>query len=324
MKEQKKKRIISLLLLVACMVSGYMLFIHSGGVDQQLKSPARVDSLIQTELGNFNIGDKQIRISSTQVDSTFSRKIYHLAVPYQFSKTQFHAELNRRFHPYSVKTPATVTFPQEDMDIHLLYHNTVIRTVSIQTDPDLIFNQNRISLLILFENMPGEKIISQIQRLGEPIPIVLKIKNPMQANAYRKKLGNKYSRVIFWLQNENGIDHIKADRSNAITKLKQLQEILPEATMLYRNESDQAFMKDKKQLITRTKMTFVDAVNALMLREEMGKSSFLQNLDKLQSSQLHSMAVINGNDITLSWLNEKLPELKKGGANIIAPPKTNL
>lgn len=325
LKEQKKKRIIALLLFIACAISGYMLiYLSSGGAPRQLEGLAHADSLIHSELSDFNIGSQQLREVTTRIDSNFSRKTYHVGVPYQFSKTQFHAELNRRFHPYSVQTPAKVTFPEENMDIHLLFQNTVIRTISLETDPELSYNQNRISLLVVFDELPDEGLINRLKRMGEPIPIVLKIQNPMQANEFRKEIGGEYDRIIYWLLNSEGEDLINVDTETAISKLNQMQQVLPEAVMMHSGNSEQGSRKDKKQLIAKTRMTFVDATNALMLHEEMGKAIFQQSLEKLKEKSSRSMAVISGNSTTLSWLHQKLLELKKTGTAITAPPKTTL
>jgi len=299
-----------------------MLFATSGGASKQLQPLSQADSLIKSELRDFNINDHQIRLTTVSLDSNFTRKTYHIGVPYQFSKTQFHAELNNRFYPYNVQAPARVSFPQEDMNIHLLYKSTVIRSISLQTDPDLTVTQNQISLLVAFDDMPGQERIRQIQQLGEPIPIVLKIQDPMQANDYRKRLGSRYNRIIFWLKNDNGQDLINTNRSSAISKLNQLQEVLPQAIMLYRSANDKNDRKE--QLINNTKTTFIDASNARMLDEQLGKKDFFNELDKLQSKNAHSVVIISGSETTLSWLSQKLPDLKKAGARIIPPPKVTL
>lgn len=324
MKEQKKKRLIALLLLISCFISGYMLFAIPGMSSQQIQSFAQADSLIREELSAFNIEEQQFQISSIRVDSQFTRKIYHIGVPYQFSKTQFHAELNKRFYPYSVKTPAKITFPEKDMDIHLLYQNTVIRSLSLQTDPDLTLNQNRISILVVFENVPGEDLMSRLKSLGEPIPIVLTVENPIQANELRKRIGSQYEHIIFWLQNDQGEDLITADRAKALNKLRQLQEVLPEAVILQYPSPGKISAENKKMLVSNTKIAFVDASNAPILDEQMEKASFLDSLEKLQSRQTHAMAIITGNETTLRWLSQKLAELKKAGAVIVPPVKTNL
>lgn len=319
MKEQKKKKVIAILLFVSCFVSGYMLFMSSGKASRQLRNLAQADTLINKELAAFHIKDRQVRVSTINIDSTFSRKIYHIGVPFQFSKTQLHADLNNTFYKYGVRTPAKVSFPEKNVQIELVYHKTVIRTISIQTDPDLVLNQHKINILVVFNEIPDDEIISQLTSLGDPIPIVLTIKSPMEANELAKKLKTRYRHLIFWLQNDNGNDLIKTNPAKAINKLNQLEDIMPEAKMLlFNNQSD-----EKPKLVSKTDISFVDASNALMLHEDLGKASFQEELDKLANDPSQSMALVIGNETTVSWLSKKLPELKRAGVDITYPPNTH-
>ncbi|HKK44162.1 MAG TPA: hypothetical protein VJ964_01485 [Balneolaceae bacterium] len=295
-----------------------MLFESSDIAPRQLQSLAQADTLIHKELSAFNIQDRQLQETTIKVDSNFSRKIYHIGVPFQFSKTQLHAELNKIFYKYDVKTPARVSFPEKNMRIELVYHNTVIRTVSIQTDHDLVADRNNVSILIVFNEVPDDELLSQLESLGEPIPIVLTIDSPMQANELNKQLKSKYRHLIFWLQDENGNDLIKTNPKEAINKLRQLEDVMPSANMLLMNNRNSG--KEPK-LVARTNISFVNASNALMLHEDLGKASFREELDQLANDPSHSMALVTGNETTVSWLSNKIPELKKTGVDIIYPPK---
>lgn len=319
MKEQKKKQLITLLLLVSCFISGYMLFATSEGGSKRLRNLAQADSLILGELRDFNISEQQIQISTTRIDSNFSRKTYLVGLPYQFSKTQLHAELNSTFHDYSIETPARVTFPEQNVNIHLTYKGNVIRTVSLQTDPDLTINKNNVSIAVTFDQIPDEDLISKLASLGEPIPLILEVENPMQANNLNKEIGSRYNRIIFWLQNENGEDLLNADPGSAVNKLKQLNDVLPDARLLQFDAGEQV----RKNLVANTNLEFIDASDALLLHEGMGKASFFEEFHKLQENPTYSMVVITGNETTLSWLQEKLPELKKAGLNLV-PPSNSL
>lgn len=317
MKGQKKKSVITILLLISCFISGYLLFATSYEGPKQLRDLAQADSLIQKKLTDFNIDEQQIHITTTQIDSNFSRKTYYIGLPYQFSKTQFHAELNRIFHDYSIETPAKVTFPEQNVNIHLLYRGTVIRTLSLQTDPDLVVSRNRVSILMTFEELPDDELIAELASLGEPIPVVIKIENPMQANDLKKQIN--YDHIIFWLQDKNGENLMTANPQSAASKLNQLNNVLPEAQILQFRQNDQT----QQQLISNTDLTFINAANALLLNEELGKTSFFEELSKLYARPEHSVAVITGSATTISWLQEKLPELKKAGIDLVRPPQTN-
>lgn len=319
MKEQKKKRLIASLLFISCFISGYLLFATSDRAQNYLHDLGQADSLIQKKLADFNIDEQQIRTTITRVDSNFRRKTYHLGLPYRFSKTQFHAELNRTFHDYAVKTPAKVTFPEQDVDIHLLYQGTVIRTISLQTDPELVMSRSAKSILITFDQLPDEDLINSLASLGEPIPIVFKVSNPMQADNLQKQMNSQYNRIIFWLQNNNGEGLITTNPEAAASQLKRLENILPEAQILHFRQSD----KTQQQLMTNTNLTFISVANALLLNEGLGKASFFEKLNKLYTNPDRSIAVITGSQTTLSWLKEKLPELKKAGIDLVPPPQTN-
>ncbi|MGD8426760.1 MAG: hypothetical protein PVH63_03965 [Balneolaceae bacterium] len=300
-----------------------MLFISSEGGSRQLRSLAQADTLIQRELAAFNISDQQLRVTTLKINSNFSRKIYHVGVPFEFSKTQLHAELNNTFYNFDIQTPARVSFPQKDVHIELVYQGTVIRTISLQTDPDLILNKNKINILVSFKDIPDEELINQLAAMGEPIPIVLQVESPMEANELAKKLKPHYRHILFWLQNGDGEDLIKSSPNEAVNKLKQIEDIMPNASMLLLSKSPQT-EAHKAALVAKTNIAFIDASSAMILNEDMGKASFREGLDKLANGSSYSMALIMGNETTLSWLRRKIPELKKAGIDITYPPKTHL
>ncbi len=317
MKEQKKKRIIATLLFISCFISGYMLLATSGGEVNTLRNLSQVDSLIHQKFEDFNIGEQQVKVFTTPVDSNLSRKTYHVGLPYQFSKTQFHAELNKAFYDYNIKTPAEVTFPEQNVNIHLLYQGTVIRSVSLQTDPELTVNRNHVSILVAFEQPPDEELITQLQRMGEPVPMVFKIENPMQANDLTKRLSGQYEHIFFWLQNSNGNDILASNPGSAISKFQQLESILPDVKILQLQTDQQV----QQQLAAETNLTIINAANALIIDEDPGKAAFFENFYKLQTNPAYSMAIISGNKTTLQWFQEKLPELKKAGTRLVLPSR---
>lgn len=319
MDKQKKKKLIVLLLAIGCLISGFIYISADQYSQNRLGGLASADSLIQRVITDFGISDEQVSVSKTRVDSAFYRKTYYVGVPFQFSKTQLHATLNKRFYPYRVQTPAKVKFPEKDMDIQLLYKSTVIRTVKVQTDADLAYSKNHISLLVVFDELPGTSIINQLKKLGEPIPIVVKVTNPMQANRWRQQIVPRYNRIIYWLQNKDGKDLISTDYAEALEKLNQLNNTLANPTMLLHLSDEES--PETTELTKRTKLSFVDASDALMLHKRMGKASFYQNLTQLQLNDTPSVALISGSTKTLQWLNDKIPALKKTGAKIIVPPQ---
>lgn len=283
-----------------------------------LRSLAQADSLIQNVLTDFNINEKQIQLTTTRVDSNFRRKTYHVGLPYSFSKTQFHAELNSNLHEYSIETPARVTFPEQNVDIHLTYKGTVFRTISLQTDPELVAKQSQASILVAFDQLPDDGLLTSLESMGEPIPIVLKIENPAQAQDFGKQLNSSYNQILFWLQSKDGKDLTRINTNAAKQKLKQLEDVMPEAAILQLHNN-----KTHQRLVRNTNLTFIKVDNPLLLNEQLGKASFFEELHKLRTSRETLTAIINGNKTTISWLQEKLPELKKTGVTLISPFPTD-
>lgn len=134
--EQQKQYIVILLLLSSVLAA--LLLWNSEPVDPvKLTSPVQLDSMIVRTLNEFNIPETQIRTESVQIDSIFSRNIYTVFVSPLFSKTTLHFELKQHVWPYDVRTIASVEFPERHMNLHLLYENTIYRSLQIRTDPDI-------------------------------------------------------------------------------------------------------------------------------------------------------------------------------------------
>ncbi|MEL7833918.1 hypothetical protein [Fodinibius sp. Rm-B-1B1-1] len=315
MKEQKKKRIIAALLFISCIISGTILFSTANQPIDALESFAQADSLIENQFERFNISEQQVTVATTRVDSNFYRKTYYVALPYQFSKTQFHAALNNRFHRYSVETPARVTFPQQDVNIQLAYRGTVIRTISLQTDPELAMETDNISILMVFDELPDGDILSNLRSLAEPIPLVIKVEKPLQVQDIKEELNGRYTPVIFWLHNQNGDNVMEQNSETAITQLKRLERISPNSNVLVTGDAE----NNMPNLRTFTKLSFVKVTESHMLTEQMGKDSFISELRRLTSNATFATTLITGSSSTVNWLKEELPDLKTSGINIIAP-----
>lgn len=125
------------LLLAVCCVSAMAL--HTQLSPQRpavLSSAAQLDSLIVQTTYDFQVPTDQLRVITIPFDSTFQRKVYRIDVPPGFSKTTFHHHLNRRLSPLGVTLFGEVEFPEQHLNLNLLYNETVHRTVRLQTDPD--------------------------------------------------------------------------------------------------------------------------------------------------------------------------------------------
>lgn len=319
MKEQKKKRLITALLFASCVISGFLLLNSSPEEIRRLQSFAEADSLIRNEFRNFNITDDQVRMTQITVDSNFVRKTYRVRVAPQFSKTQFHAELNETFYPYQVSTPGKMIFPNRDVTIHLEFNDTIFRTIRLQSDPDLSLTRNLASMLLVFDEVPGDDILNELISLGEPFPVVLKADNPMEADRMRDELDGRYPRIIYWMQSGNNGGSGATPKEVQAT-LKQMREVMPGATILYLDEDDEQL----SSLYRQSGLTVVSLSSPVIFDNIAGKSTFMDKLDAFAGesvTQNHPVALVHGGERIISWIRERLPELKKNGVEFVPPPQ---
>jgi len=132
-----KKKLIVLLLVVSCFATAALHVQLDPKKSVKLNSVAQIDSLITQTRYDFRITSDQVSLRTIEIDSLFSRKIYTLRVPPGFSKTTFHHHLRSRLYPLNVQTYGLVQFPEQNMDLHIAYNQTIHRTVQLRTDSNL-------------------------------------------------------------------------------------------------------------------------------------------------------------------------------------------
>ncbi len=128
------KKIITALLLFACILSGIILAYTPPFVPNKISTGSELDSIIQLTFNEAGLERNQIRTYTVEIDTSFTRKVYRVRVPSSFSKTSFHVELHQRLYPLELTTPSSVTFPEKDMNIYIEHEGTIFRTIRLITD----------------------------------------------------------------------------------------------------------------------------------------------------------------------------------------------
>ncbi|MEQ9265358.1 MAG: hypothetical protein RLN81_09070 [Balneolaceae bacterium] len=128
------KRILAILLVIACILSAIILAATPPVVEKKIYTHSQLDSLIQLSFTEANLRPDQIRSSTVEIDTSFSRKVYRVRVAPSFSKTSFHLMVHKRFYDLGLDTPTRVVFPERDMNIYFSYNDTIIRTIRLITD----------------------------------------------------------------------------------------------------------------------------------------------------------------------------------------------
>jgi hypothetical protein len=129
----KGKLLLTGLLLVASLLSGVLLFTIPISSSNSITELDELYEQIDIAIEEAGLQTNQFRKASIEIDSTFSRSVYRINVPPSFSKTSFHLALHHQLIDHEIYSPAKITFPEENMDIHVVYKNTVFRTIRLIT-----------------------------------------------------------------------------------------------------------------------------------------------------------------------------------------------
>lgn len=324
MEEKQKKRLISLLLLISCIVSMLLLAFTPPAPVSFLKNLEQADSLIVHDLKKFGVAEQQIDVKSVLANSGLTRKVYSVSVPEGLSKTQLHLELAKSFYPYDISAPAKIVFPQKDVTIHLVYNQTIVRTVSLETDPDLVLKQSPGSILIALDSAPSELLLEKVIDFGEPIPLVLVTEDPIKAKDLAGELSDEYPHILFWLKDSKGNDVLNNRSSRSWPTLERLEKTIPNATVLSFPQLTPEATTEPIQLLSATSLSYVDVSEAVLLDPDIGRAAFRQELTKFVRKARrneHPVAIVIGNDQSLEWLKSELFDFKKTGLNIVLPRK---
>ncbi|MFN1835865.1 hypothetical protein AB2B38_011440 [Balneola sp. MJW-20] len=137
MRRINRKKWITALLALSCIASAVMLVHTPVNNARSIQTMDGLDSVIVATLSDHNIQRAHYRVSSTPLDTVFTRKTYRVRVPQRFSKTLLHYDLNKRIHGSGFESPSKVTLPEKDLDIYLYKYNSVVRTIRVYTDLSL-------------------------------------------------------------------------------------------------------------------------------------------------------------------------------------------
>ena len=147
MDSETQRSLLVVLLTLSCIAAVVLLWSVEPVTPKKLQSSSQLDSLITLTLRELNVDDQQVRVRTVEVDSIFSRQNYLVSVAPNFSKTTLHYTLHHYLWDYGVQTFANVSFPERDMKIHLLYNNTIHRSIDIRSDRDLMLRQKQPIIL---------------------------------------------------------------------------------------------------------------------------------------------------------------------------------
>jgi hypothetical protein len=312
-KINQKKWVVTLL-VISCITTLLLHFTYAPDSRSHFRSSADIDSLIAVNLDRFNISENQVRTSTVVLDTMSARKIYSVRVPPGFSKTQWHYELDKLLQPYQSATPARVIFPDRHLRIHVTYGTNIVRTIQLQTDPNLRLYRDFASLIITFDRPPSRGVLNQIEVLGEPIHLAIQSQSPRTEFEGVRDLRRDYPYVVWSVKKGNGQPYDQvSEMDQYLNRVQLIDQLDSGARVLFQNPFD-TISQSFSQSIGRLSIMLIDISEALTihdLSDSQQVTRIKQQLLERSSLQWPPMVIVEGTNANIQRLQRFVEELKQ-------------
>jgi hypothetical protein len=317
-----RKRIILILLLICIGISGYLIGNPSFFDKPELYSLSEIDHIIESELVEFNIKQSQIRQRKSGLEEGFGRQILRVNVPANFSKTFFHSELAYRLNEYGIRTPAVVQLPNGDMNIHVYWLDTVVRTIELRRNTELVRYHDPGIILLESTTEPSSELLNKLALMGEPIRLVLRSDNADVLLSWLELVPRSSKPPIIHLDYRSSITELKDDRFDRfVNEISRINKQWPNTAVLLNLENIELAETRIKRL-KRTGAHVVRVTKPLPVPERITRDEFKILLGDFVSQSRAGMLpvlMIPGKVNILDWLQQDLVNYKKGGLNLSEP-----
>ncbi len=317
-----RKRLVLLLLLVCIGISGYLVWDPSFFDKPELKSLDDIDQIVEKELLEFNIKESQIKKRQSGIENGFDRSIIRVTVPSNFSKTFFHSELAHNLYPYGIHSPAIVDLPSGDMNIHIYWMNTVVRTIELRQNTDLVRYRDPGVILLETTSEPSAELLAKLTQMGEPIRLVLRSDNTDVLLSWMDIIPRNSKPPIIHLDYGMTLTDLKDERFDRfVGEISRINKQWPNTSVLVSLE-DKELSENRITRLQRTGAHVAKVSNILSMSERINRDEFREILHDFVSksrSGNHPVLVIPGRANILDWLQEDLVNYKKGGLHLSEP-----
>jgi len=289
-----------------------------------LSDLVQADSIILATLNEFNVYEDQVSVQAIDLDSGFSRKVYNIKVPRNFAASHWHYSIHKKLYRYQIQTPGKVHLKESRLNIHLLTHNTIFRTLRFEKDTTRYQRYFTANLFLKFDLVPTRGLLQEVVRLGEPVPIILPISPILDMDSPHSHIYSSYPRVAYQLfEPQISEDKIWNNVEELAQKLKQLKSFDQTAKVFIYKDQLAELGPDASRKLNRTGVQFYDVDKTIEIDADDGRAQFSRQLGLAVESAREGDApviVVEANNNTLNWLHEFLPEYRKKGFLITSPP----
>ncbi|MCC5925137.1 MAG: hypothetical protein JJU41_01135 [Bacteroidetes bacterium] len=119
--------------LVLCNIAAVLLLTTTGSNRVEvLESWTQLDNELLSFIQDFGHPPERVRIRTIEATPVLTRKTITIDINQGYPQTEFHRQLNRTLQRYGATTYANVSFPDRLSTIHILFDDTVVRTIRFQ------------------------------------------------------------------------------------------------------------------------------------------------------------------------------------------------
>ncbi len=310
-------------LLLLCIVASVTLLYFPGIVkSDEEASLEQIDQIIQSELTEFNIKSNQINEREADVSESFNRKILRVSVSQDFSKTFLHSELAYRLRAIGVGTPATVNLPDGEMNIHVYWRNTVVRTIELRHSINVNRNQSPGAILFISDSYPSSDVLNRIAQMGEPVRLILKSDNTDVILNWLQEIPRNMKPPLVLLDHGSYVSGLSDERFDRyVADVTRISKQSSNASLIL-IESGGIIADRRLSRLRRTGTHLVKVSEPMWITTPTDRESFRANLQAFVfASRAGEMPVLilTASADVIDWLKEDLVNFKKGGLMLAEP-----
>lgn len=279
---------------------------------------AQADSLIQQELSLFNISPDHIRTDRFMVNDAFTRKRYIIDLPPQISKTHLHAELGEELRRWKIDTVGFVDVPEDEMTIHLLYGEKIIRSLHLRTNPELLRISHPAELWLYFDQQPATSLTDRIQNLSVPKGVVLRSASERSLVRWAEVISGVYSNWWIWYDDTPDFSgQSRLDNPDMIRAIRSVSQVSQTPHLLVFGE----FASEAGELPDDLEINVTDGSEMMILSSE-NRFEFDQAMltySRIARQAGRPQVLVRVTNQTIEWLEEWIPRIRRGGVVFVGP-----
>jgi hypothetical protein len=317
-----RHRIVVALLLMCIAISAILLYYPEIVKSESVASLEQIDDIIATELTEFNIRKSQINERSAGVNDGFDRKIMRVTVAHDFSNTFLHSELAHRLQSLDVTTPATVNLPDGEMNIHVYWRNTVVRTIELRHSESINRSQSPGAILFISDSYPSDDVLKRIAQMGEPIRLILRSDNTDVILNWLQKMPRNMKPPLILLEYGSFVSGLSDERFDRyVADVTRISKQTSNASLIL-IESGGTVADRRLARLRRTGTHLVKVNEPVWVSTPISREEFRVSLQTfVYASRAGELPVLilPASSEMLDWLKEDLVNYKKGGLMLAEP-----